>query len=152
MSKVSAGLLLWRRNGDGSVEVLLGHPGGPYFARKDTWTVPKGEYSQGEDPLAAAYREFTEELGAAPPPGEPVPLGHAQASGKVNTVWALEGDLDATTTSSNTVTIEWPPRSGRLQEFPEIDRVGWFDLATARAKIFATQQPFLDRLAEHLGL
>jgi len=153
MAKVSAGLLLWRRNGDGVVEVLLGHPGGPFFARKDagSWSVPKGEYDPGEEPLAAAYREFTEELGVEPPAGEPVPLGHAKAGAKVNYVWALEGDVDASAAKSNTFTVEWPPRSGRQQEFPEIDRADWFDLPTARAKIFAAQQPFLDRLAEHLG-
>jgi len=153
LAKVSAGLLLWRRV-DGEVEVLLGHPGGPFFARKDdaSWSVPKGEYEQGEDPLAAAYREFTEEIGVAPPEGEPVPLGHAgQSGGKVNTVWALEGDLDASKAVSNLFTMEWPPRSGRQQEFPEIDRAEWFDLETARVKIFATQRPFLDRLAEHLA-
>lgn len=152
MAKVSAGLLLWRRRGD-VVEVLLGHPGGPFFARKDdgSWSVPKGEYDQGEEPLAAAYREFTEELGIAPPPGEAIPLGNAKAGSKVNSVWALEGDLDVSAAQSNTFTMEWPPRSGRQQEFPEIDRVDWFDLATARVKIFAAQQPFLDRLADHLA-
>jgi predicted NUDIX family NTP pyrophosphohydrolase len=153
MAKVSAGLLLWRRGGRGTIEVLLGHPGGPYFARKDDgyWSVPKGEYDQGEDPLAAAYREFGEELGVAPPPGEPVPLGHAQASGKVNTVWALEGDLDVAAAHSNSFSLEWPPRSGRMREFPEVDRAAWFDLATAREKIFASQRPFLDRLADYLS-
>jgi predicted NUDIX family NTP pyrophosphohydrolase len=151
--KVSAGLLLFRRTAEGVVEVLLGHPGGPFFARKDDgfWSVPKGEYHQGEEPLAAAYREFTEELGLEPPVGEPVPLGHAQARGKVNTVWALEGDLDVGAARSNTFSMEWPPGSGRQREFPEIDRVGWFDLPAARVKIFTSQRPFLDRLAEHLS-
>ncbi len=151
MGKVSAGLLLWRGAGD-EVEVLLGHPGGPYFARKDDWSIPKGEYTDGEEPLAAAYREFAEELGMAPPPGDPVPLGHATSHGKVNTVWALEGDLDIAEARSNTFTMEWPPRSGRQQEFPEIDRVAWYDLATARDKIFTGQRVFLDRLAEHLAV
>jgi predicted NUDIX family NTP pyrophosphohydrolase len=151
MSKVSAGLLLWRRNESG-VEVLLGHPGGPYFAKRDdgSWSVPKGEYEWGEEPIAAAYREFTEELGIAPPPGDPVPLGYAQSGPKVNYVWALEGDLDAAAARSNTFTMEWPPRSGREQEFPELDRADWFDLETARRKIFAGQLPFLDRLADYL--
>jgi predicted NUDIX family NTP pyrophosphohydrolase len=159
MAKTSAGLLLWRRapsggDGAGAVQVLLGHPGGPYFARKDdgSWSVPKGEYVPGEEPLAAAYREFAEELGVEPPAGDPVPLGHAKGTGgKVNTIWALEGDLDVGDVHSNTFTLEWPPRSGRQQEFPEIDRAEWFDLTAARVKIFAAQRPFLDRLAEHLG-
>ena len=148
--KRSAGVLLRRKSG----EVLLVHPGGPFFARKDdgSWSVPKGEYDQGEEPLAAAYREFTEELGVAPPDGDPVPLGQVrQSGGKVTTAWAVEGDLDATAIRSNTFTIEWPPRSGKQQEFPELDRAEWFDLAAARAKILASQQPFLDRLADHLG-
>jgi predicted NUDIX family NTP pyrophosphohydrolase len=113
--------------------------------------VPKGEYDQGEEPLAAAYREFTEEVGVEPSAGDPVPLGQARGTGgKVNTVWALEGDLDVSVVHSNTFTMEWPPRSGHQQEFPEIDRAGWFDLETARVKIFPAQRPFLDRLAEHL--
>jgi predicted NUDIX family NTP pyrophosphohydrolase len=151
--KVSAGLLLFRRTAEGVVEVLLGHPGGPFFARKDDgfWSVPKGEYHDGEEPLAAAYREFTEELGLEPPAGDPVPLGHAHARGKVNTVWALEGDLDVSAARSNTFHMEWPPGSGRQREFPEIDRVSWFDLSAARVKIFTSQRPFLDRLAEHLS-
>lgn len=155
MPKTSAGLLLWRRPDGGPVEVLLAHPGGPFFARKDdgSWSVPKGEYEPGEEPLAAAYREFTEELGVAPPDGDPVPLGVAPSpGGKVNTAWALEGDLDPADARSNTFRMEWPPRSGRQQEFPEIDRVAWFDLPTARTKLFTSQHPFLDRLAEHLGV
>jgi predicted NUDIX family NTP pyrophosphohydrolase len=155
MPKTSAGLLLWRHREGGPVEVLLAHPGGPFFARKDdgVWSVPKGEYTEGEEPLAAAYREFAEELGVAPPDGDPVPLGLARATGgKVNTVWALEGDLDPGAAQSNTFTMQWPPRSGRRQEFPEVDRVDWFDLATARVKIFSSQRPFVDRLAEHLGV
>ena len=153
MPKRSAGLLLWRR-GPAGVEVLLGHPGGPLFARKDdgVWTIPKGEYDATEDPLVAAHREFAEEIGVAPPRGDVVPLGEVtQRGGKVVTVWALEGDLDVTSVTSNLFAMEWPPRSGRTQEFPELDRAAWFDLDAARGKAFASQLPFLDRLAEQLG-
>ena len=141
MPRRSAGLLLWRRAGEG-VEVLLGHPGGPLFARKDdgAWTIPKGEYDAAEDPLAAAHREFAEEIGVAPPDGDAVPLGEVtQRGGKVVTVWALEGDLDAAAMVSNLFAMEWPPRSGRVQEFPELDRAAWFPLDAARAKVFAAQ-------------
>jgi predicted NUDIX family NTP pyrophosphohydrolase len=143
-------LLLWRRAGDG-VEVLLGHPGGPLFARRDdgVWTIPKGEYVADEDPLAAAYREFVEEIGVAPPPGEAVALGEVrQRGGKLVSVWAQQGELDVATITSNLFVMEWPPRSGRSQEFPELDRAGWFGLDTARRKLFASQLPFLDRLAD----
>lgn len=154
--RTSAGLLLWRRPaGTGGPEVLLGHPGGPFYARKDDghWSVPKGEYVAGEEePLAAAYREFAEEIGVEPPAGDPVPLGEAPgARGKVNTVWALAGDLDVTEIAGNTFTLEWPPRSGRQREFPELDRAGWFDLDAARIKIAPAQRVFLDRLAEVVG-
>ena len=153
MPKRSAGLLLWRRTPAG-VEVLLGHPGGPLFARKDdgVWTIPKGEYDAAEDPLTAAYREFGEEIGVAPPEGDAVPLGEVtQRGGKVVTVWAQEGDLDVTAVRSNLFAMEWPPRSGRTQEFPELDRAGWFGLAAARDKVFASQVPFLERLAEQVS-
>ena len=154
MAKTSAGLLLWRRapsggDGAGAVQVLLGHPGGPYFARKDdgSWSVPKGEYVPGEEPLAAAYREFAEELGIEPPAGDPVPLGHAKGTGgKVLTAWAGEGEIDATTTRSNTFELEWPPRSGRMQDFPEIDRAAWLPVDEARTKLVKGQVPLLDRL------
>ena len=152
MPKRSAGLLLWRRAATG-VEVLLGHPGGPLFARRDdgVWTIPKGEYDADEDGRAAAYREFAEEIGVAPPDGAAVPLGEVrQAGGKVVSVWAQEGDVDAAAISSNVFTMQWPPRSGRMQEFPELDRAAWFDLDDARRKVFAAQVPFLDRLAELL--
>lgn len=151
--KRSAGLLLYRVR-DGVVEVLLGHPGGPWFAKKDdgVWTVPKGEYEADEEPLAAAFREFTEEIGTAPPDGEPVPLGETkQSNGKLAVVWALEGDLDVSEIDCNLFEMEWPPRSGRLQSFPELDRAGWFDLPTARRKAFASQGPFFDRLEQHLS-
>jgi predicted NUDIX family NTP pyrophosphohydrolase len=151
--KRSAGILLYRWR-DGALEVLLGHPGGPYFARKDdgVWTIPKGELDPGEDELAAAHREFAEEMGSAPPDGDPVPLGETvQSNGKIAVVWALEGDLDASAAVCNLFEMEWPPKSGRMQSFPEIDRAGWFDIATARRKAFASQQPFFDRLEQHLA-
>jgi predicted NUDIX family NTP pyrophosphohydrolase len=147
----SAGLLLFRRTERG-LEVLLGHMGGPYFARKDVgaWTVPKGEYEADEPAWEAARREFREELGLEPPDGEAVPLGEVrQTGGKVVTVWAVEGDLDPGSVAPGTFTMEWPPRSGRTQEFAELDRVGWFGLDAARAVIVRAQAAFLDRLAEH---
>jgi len=152
--KRSAGLLLWRRAAGGHLEVLLGHPGGPLFAGRDdgVWSVPKGEYLPGEEPFAAAYREFTEEIGVAPPDGDPVHLGEVtQRSGKVVTVWAQAGDLDVTQFVSNLFAMVWPPRSGRLQEFPELDRAAWLDLPTARRKLAPAQVAFLDRLEEHLA-
>jgi predicted NUDIX family NTP pyrophosphohydrolase len=153
MPKTSAGLLLYRRV-DGALEVLLVHPGGPYWARKDdgAWSVPKGEYEPGEDPLEVAMREFDEELGTAPPDGRAVPLGEVrQAGGKVVTAWAQEGDLDVTDMRSNTFELEWPPRSGRTQEFPEVDAAGWFSIDEARRKLNHGQLPFLDRLSDVVG-
>lgn len=149
----SAGILL-HRPAAGGVEVLLGHPGGPFWARKDAgaWSVPKGEHGPEEDPLAAAVREFAEELGSPPPPGDPAAPGPIllgtvrQPSGKRLTVFALGGDLDAGAIVSNTFPLEWPPRSGRVREFPEIDRAGWFGPADARRAISRGQLPFLDRL------
>jgi len=153
MARLSAGVLLYRRTG-GSVEVLLAHPGGPFWAKRDegAWSIPKGEYDDGTDPAAAALREFREETGHDPPAGEWISLGSArQKGGKIVVAWAVEGDLDVTAASSNRFTMEWPPRSGRTQEFPEIDRWGWFDLPAARAKILPGQAEFLDRLAEELS-
>ena len=147
----SAGLLLFRRTGQ-DLEVLLGHMGGPYFARKDAgaWTVPKGEHTPDEPAWEAARREFREELGLEPPDGEAVPLGEVrQTGGKIVTVWAVEGDLDPEAVRPGTFTMEWPPRSGRLAEFPELDRVRWFGLDAGRAVIVTAQAAFLDRLAEH---
>ncbi|AXI85503.1 NUDIX domain-containing protein [Streptomyces griseoincarnatus] len=147
----SAGLLLFRRTGEG-VEVLLGHMGGPFFARRDAgaWTVPKGEYDPEEPAWAAARREFQEELGLPPPEGEAVPLGEVrQSGGKVVTAWAVEGDLDPSSVVPGTFTMEWPPRSGRTREFPELDRVAWFPLERARELIVSAQAAFLDRLTEH---
>ncbi|MFF4959180.1 NUDIX domain-containing protein [Streptomyces sp. NPDC001222] len=149
----SAGLLLFRRTDHGP-EVLLGHMGGPFFARREegAWTVPKGEYESGEPSWEAARREFREELGLPPPDGEAVPLGEVrQRGGKVVTAWALEADLDPASIVPGTFTMEWPPRSGRLQEFPELDRVEWFGLDRARELIVTAQAAFLDRLAEHSG-
>ena len=151
----SAGLLLYRRTGV-TPEVLLGHLGGPYFARRDdgAWSIPKGEYDADEPALAAARREFAEEFGAEPPStDDAVALGEVrQRNGKLVTAWAIEADFDADTIVSNTFEIEWPPRSGRRREFPEIDRAGWFDISTARAKMIVGQDALLDRLAEHLGV
>ena len=150
----SAGILLWRRRA-GRLEVLLGHPGGPYWAAKDVghWTIPKGEAGPDEEPLAVARREFEEETGQLLPADQPViALGEIrQKSGKRVFGWAVQGDLDPATAVSNTFELEWPPGSGRRQPFPEIDRVAWFDLAEARVRLKAAQVPFLDRL-EDAGL
>lgn len=148
MPKLSAGLLLYRET-DGIVEVLIGHPGGPFWARKDegAWSIPKGEYSEGEDPWAAAQREFAEEIGKAAPPGPRIDFpALRQPSGKVVTAFAVRADLDLDGAVSNTFTVEWPKGSGTLTEFPEIDRVGWFDVAAARAKLVKGQRPLLDQL------
>jgi predicted NUDIX family NTP pyrophosphohydrolase len=150
----SAGIVLYRVGPEGAAQVLLAHPGGPFWARKDTgaWSIPKGEHAPDEDPLAAARREFAEELGQASPGGPFHPLGTIrQASGKRVTAWAAQGDLDPATVVSNTVRIFWPPRSGRQIEVPEIDRAEWFDLPTAREKINSGQLPLLDGLEELLA-
>ena len=146
----SAGILLYRRAAN-DLEVLLVHPGGPFWTGRDAgaWSIPKGEYEPEDDPLAAARREFEEELGSAPPGTEPLELGEVrQKSGKLVRAWALEGDLEATAAFSNNFTVEWPPRSGQMREFPEVDRAEWFTLAAAREKINSAQAAFLDRLAE----
>jgi predicted NUDIX family NTP pyrophosphohydrolase len=145
--------VLWRRRGE-RVEVLLGHNGGPYFARKDagSWTVLKGEVEPGEDVSAVARREFAEETGHVLPDGAMLELGEIrQRSGKVVVAWAVEGDLDPETAVSNTFEMEWPPRSGRTQAFPEIDRVAWFGLPEARDMIMTAQAPFLDRFEASLA-
>jgi predicted NUDIX family NTP pyrophosphohydrolase len=142
---------LFRRTGDG-LEVLLGHMGGPLWARRDAgaWTVPKGEYAPGESAWEAARREFQEELGLVPPDGETVPLGEVrQSNGKTVTAWAVEADLDPATITPGTFLMEWPPRSGRTREFPELDRVAWLGPDRAREVIVKAQAAFLDRLAEH---
>lgn len=144
MPKHSAGLLLFRRAGP-KIEVLLVHPGGPFWAKKDAgaWSIPKGEYAAGEDPRAAAVREFQEETGVRPS-GEPMPLGSfRQSSAKVIEIWALEGAFDPASLRSNTFSMEWPPRSGRMQSFPEVDSAAWFDLEEAQRKIVKGQQPAL---------
>jgi predicted NUDIX family NTP pyrophosphohydrolase len=149
----SAGILLYRRCA-GALELLLVHPGGPYWARKDAgaWSIPKGEHAEGEDALACARREFAEETGTVPPAGALVPLGEVrQRSGKRVSAWAAEGDLEPDTVRSNTFTVEWPPRSGRMQEFPEVDRAGWFAPEAARAALVPAQAAFVDRLLEHLA-
>ncbi|MGJ7880505.1 NUDIX domain-containing protein [Streptomyces rochei] len=147
----SAGLLLHRPGVEGT-EVLLGHMGGPFYARRDAgaWTIPKGEYDPAEPAWEAARREFEEELGLPPPEGEAVPLGEVrQAGGKVVTAWAVAADLDPATVVPGTFRMEWPPRSGRIVEFPELDRVAWFRVDRAREVIVKAQAAFLDRLAEH---
>lgn len=153
MPKRSAGLLLYRRR-RGAVEVLLVHPGGPYWAKKDegAWSVPKGEYEPDEDPLAAARREFVEELGLPVPAGELLDLGEVrQPSGKVVAVWAVEGDLDPADVVPGTFEMEWPSGSGRMREFPELDRVEWCGLELARERLVTGQRVFLDRLVQRLG-
>jgi predicted NUDIX family NTP pyrophosphohydrolase len=150
VATTSAGILLWRRGDDGP-EVLLGHMGGPFWAKKDdgAWSIPKGEHGADEEPIAVARREFEEELGSPVPADDLVPLGdHRVTSGKVLTVWAAEGDLDATACTSNSFTVEWPPRSGRMQEFPELDRVAWMRLPEAIEKVVRGQVALLERLAE----
>src|SRR5579859_6940462 len=147
MSKKSAGLLLFRRTAAG-LEVLLAHPGGPFWAKKDdgSWSIPKGELAEGEDPLAAAKREFEEEMGVSPA-GDFMPLESLkQPGGKVVYAWALHSDFDTSRLKSNTFSMEWPPRSGRRQEFPEVDKAAWFGVEAARVKILKGQAPFLDRL------
>ena len=150
--KHSAGLLLYRRNPD-RIDVLLVHMGGPFWAGKDehAWSIPKGEYEPGEDPATVATREFTEELGSAPPDGPTLDLGTARQSAKTVAVFARAGDFDVGAAVSNTFTIQWPPRSGRFQEFPEVDRAEWFDLSTAAVKLVKGQVVFLARLADRLA-
>lgn len=150
--KRSAGILLYRLT-DRGPELLIAHMGGPFWRNRDerAWTIPKGEHGPDDDPLQTARREFAEELGGPAPGGDPIPLGEVrQSSGKVVTAWALEGDLDPTGIRSNTFTTEWPPGSGRTQEFPEIDRVAWVDPDTARRKLVAAQATFVDRLLDVL--
>ncbi len=149
---VSAGLLMFRR-GRGALEVLLAHPGGPFFARRDAgaWTVPKGLVEDGEDLLVAARREFAEETALPTPDGGYVDLGEARlASGKRVRAWAFEGDCDPADVRSNTFELEWPPRSGRVQAFPEVDRAAWFGPDAARTALPDAQHVFLERLAAAL--
>ena len=153
-SRRSAGILLYRRRPTGGVEVLLAHPGGPIWAKRDegAWTVPKGEFHDNEEAMAVARREFEEETGHPAPDGEALELGEIrQKGGKLVEAWALEGALDPAAAHSNTFPLEWPPRSGRWMTVPEIDRVEWFAPDEARRRIKDTQVPFIDRLLQALG-
>ena len=153
MAKLSAGILLYRGAGTAR-ELLLVHPGGPFWAKKDkgAWSIPKGEYEEGENPLAVAKREFAEELGCPPPEGRYIELGELkQPSGKRIAAFAVAGDLDSATVKSNLFELEWPPKTGRKQSFPEVDRAQWFTLAEAREKILPGQAPFIDRLRDLLS-
>ncbi len=153
MKKQSAGILVYRRNGQ-KVEVLLAHPGGPFWAKKDNqaWSIPKGEYQPEENPFVVAKREFEEETGQKPPEGEYQELGNiVQAGGKIVTAWAIEKDLGSIVAASNSFTMEWPPRSDQQQTFPEVDRVEWFDLLTATTKLHPGQDELVRRLATKLG-
>ncbi|HEY1465890.1 MAG TPA: NUDIX domain-containing protein [Acidimicrobiales bacterium] len=155
MAALSAGLLLFRRGVEGNPEVLLVHPGGPFWSRKDAgaWSIPKGEVEAGEEPAAVAEREFAEELGRPAPDGPRTDLGEiTQAGGKRVRSWAVEGDFDATDITSNQFEMEWPPRSGRRQSFPEVDRAAWFSLDDACQKLIAAQVDLLDRLPPLGGL
>jgi predicted NUDIX family NTP pyrophosphohydrolase len=152
-SRRSAGILLYRRRPAGEIEVLLAHPGGPIWASRDegAWTVPKGEFTDGEEAWAVARREFEEKTGHPAPQGGAIDLGEIrQKGGKLVVAWALEGDLDPTMAHSNTFPLQWPPRSGRWITVPEIDRVDWFAPDEARRRIKDTQIPFIDRLLEGL--
>jgi predicted NUDIX family NTP pyrophosphohydrolase len=153
MLKRSAGIVLYRRQ-NGQLEVFLVHPGGPFWKSKDrgAWSIPKGEYGSDEDPFAAARREFEEETAVRLPQGEAKPLGEIkQAGGKIVTAWALEGDCAAGEIRSNLFSLEWPPKSGNIQGFPEVDRAGWFDLTEARDKLLPSQLGFLERLEKAVG-
>lgn len=153
MPRRSAGLLLYRLADDG-VEVLIGHPGGPFWARKDdgAWSIPKGEYADDEDPWTAARREFVEEIGLPVPAGPRLDLPPVkQPGGKVVTAFAVQADLDVSDSVSNTFELEWPKGSGNVREYPEIDRVGWFSVAEAQVKMLKGQRPLLDSLMEHLA-
>jgi predicted NUDIX family NTP pyrophosphohydrolase len=153
MSRRSAGILLYRR-ASGAIEVLLVHPGGPFWAKKDdgVWSIPKGEYAPGEDPLAAARREFAEETGAAVA-GDAIALGSfRQSSAKIIDAWAVEGDFNPATLVSNTFTLEWPPRSGKVREVPEVDRAAWFPPEEAARKLLKGQRPILEALLARLRL
>lgn len=152
MAKQSAGLLVYRIQ-NGTVEVLLVHPGGPFWAKKDAgaWSIPKGEFMEGVEPLLAAKREFKEETGYQAPAGEMGGIGSVKlSSGKTIFAWTVAGDIDAKAIKSNMFELEWPPRSGNKQEFPEVDRAGWFTLPTAAEKLHKGQVPFLERLVEQL--
>jgi predicted NUDIX family NTP pyrophosphohydrolase len=150
--KQSAGILVYRRKGK-DLEVLLGHPGGPYWAKKDdgAWSIPKGEYEEKEEPFSAAQREFEEEMGSPPPEGKAIDLGAVKRKdGKIIKAWAVEGDFDTDSINSNSFEMEWPPGSGRKQSFPEVDRAAWFGLGAALNKVHSGQDYFLRELAAKL--
>jgi predicted NUDIX family NTP pyrophosphohydrolase len=154
MKKQSAGVLLFRRK-DNNIEVLLGHPGGPFWKNKDAgaWSIPKGEYEPDEDPLVAARREFAEETGQAVPEGPLIDLGDMKRKdGKVIRIWAVEGEIDIQHIMSNTFEVEWPPKTGQMQSFPEIDRAAWYPLNAAPAKLHKGQDIFIERLADQLDI
>ncbi len=154
MKKHSAGLIVFRRKGN-DVEVLLAHMGTPWWAKKDigAWTIPKGLVDAGETPFEAAKREFKEELSLPVPDGEFIELGDIeQHNNKIVSAWAVEADMDVSDTKSNVTRIEWPPRSGQMQDFPEIDRAEWFSLATASTKVVRGQSELFERLADKLGI
>jgi len=153
MPKLSAGIALYRTGGSG-LEIFLVHPGGPFWAKKDlaAWSFPKGEYGEDEDALAAAKREFREETGFDLPAGDVAELGQVKYSNKVLTVWSLAGSIDARRVKSNTFTMEWPPKTGRTQEFQEVDRAGWFPPAIAKQKLVKGQVELVDRLCEQLDV
>jgi predicted NUDIX family NTP pyrophosphohydrolase len=152
VAAASAGLILYRQR-DGKLEVLLVHPGGPFWQKRDdgAWSIPKGELAENETSIDVARREFQEELGMPAPQGDVTALGAVrQAGGKIVHGWALPGDLDVTRSTSNTFEVEWPPRSGKMQRFPEVDRAAWFDTDAARRKLLPAQRAFIDRLEELL--
>lgn len=152
MPKLSAGLLIYKFE-SGQVKVLLGHMGGPFYAKKDegAWDIPKGEY-EDEDALTAAHREFKEEIGKPAPTGKSYDLGEVKVTDKITKIWAIEGDLNVSRIDSNKFSMEWPPKSGRTEMFPEIDRAEWFYLPVAVQKIVKGRRPFIERLAAKLGI
>lgn len=153
MPKRSAALLLYRLTESSGFEVLIVHMGGPFWAKKNArgWSIPKGEYDDGEDPRATAFREFEEEMGSAPPPGPVIELGEKrQPSGKIIRTYAMEGDFNASTIQSNTFEMEWPKGSGRMQEFPEVDRAAWMTAGQASEMLVKGQVPIIEALGEYL--
>lgn len=152
MPKLSAGIVLYRQ-GDNGLEIFLVHPGGPFWAKKDlaSWSIPKGEYGEEEDAFAAAKREFHEETGFDLPNGTAAELGTVKYGNKVLTAWSLEGSVDARRVRSNMFTMEWPPKTGKKQEFAEVDRAGWFPPAIAKQKLVKGQITLVDRLCEQIG-
>ena len=154
MTRTSAGIVLFREEDAKRLEVLIVHPGGPYWASKDdgSWSIPKGEFEAGEDPFAAAEREFVEEVGFELPRSEARSLGEIrQASGKRVVAWAVRGDIDPRLATSTSIEMEWPPNSGKLHSFPEVDRVAWFGTDEAKTKLVRSQTPFIDRLIDQLS-